>query len=76
MTPKQKVLELFQMACMGRRKSNGMYAIMQSAISWGEPVGGDGKSPREAWTKAAANLPNWRKHFRQSRRRTDGGGGS
>ena len=60
-TPKQLVLKVFPRACMGaRNRPNGPYAVMQSAISWGPPVGADGKTPREAWAKAAENLPNWR----------------
>ena len=62
MTPKQQVLREFPNACMGQRPNSNprRYAVMQSAISWGEPVGADGLSPREAWAKAAANLKNWR----------------
>lgn len=67
-TPKQRVLKLFKHACMGRRSSNGQYAVMQSVISWGEAVGADGATPREAWAKAAENLPNWRRYFDENRK--------
>ena len=63
-TPKQRVLKMFPRACMGKRPGTVplLYAVMQSAISWGAPVGADGKTPREAWAKAADNIPNWRAH--------------
>lgn len=56
---KQIVLEVFPHACMGRRSGNGLYAVMQSPISWGDPVGSSGKTQREAWENAATNIPNW-----------------
>lgn len=65
MTPKQQVLKAFQHACMGTRNGKkGPFAVKQSVISWGEPVGADGRTPREAWAMAAANLPNWRRFWR------------